>query len=264
MEVKKNHTEERTEAMKEDRSPCKKRVSETEHVKSIVRGFGIDLVGIADLKPLVRMPYGIALNSAGFLTKYPYAIVMGAQMGKLGKEASGTEVSLFLERAAIKLVSLLVERGYHGLTVHTEDEFDPTERIGLMSLKVLAKGAGLGWQGRSLLIVSPKYGPIHRLIGVLTNMDLHADNPVRNRCGRCSTCVNKCPTGALTLRTFEDHPRSREDVLNVNVCLGDNGCDVCLVTCPWREKSMTEVQDAELVDHMAAGKNETEGNPQRS
>ena len=110
MEVKRNHAEERTGAMKEDRSPCKRRGSETEHVKSIVRGFEIDLVGIADLKALVRMPCGMALNSAGFLTKYPYAIVMGAQMGKLGKGGSGTEVSLFLERPAIKLVSFLVER----------------------------------------------------------------------------------------------------------------------------------------------------------
>ncbi len=222
--------------MKEHRSPWKQRVSETEHVKSIVRNLGIDLVGVADLRTLLGMPFGITLNSPRFLTKYPYAIRMGAQMGKLVKEALGIEVSLFLERAATELVSLLVKSGYHGLTVHTEDEFDPTKRKGLMSLKVLAKGAGLGWQGHSLLIVSPKYGPIHRLVGVLTNMNLQADKPVLNQCGRCSTCVDKCPPRALTLATFDDHPRSREDVLNIDVCLGDNGCNVCLVACPWREK----------------------------
>ncbi len=160
---------------------------------------------------------------------------MGAQLGKLGNGASGKEMSLFLEKTSMEVVSLLERKGYHSLTIHTEDEFDPINRMGFMSLKVLAKGAGLGWQGRSLVIVSPQYGPIHRLIAVLTNMDLRVDIPVLNQCQGCSVCVDECPTGALTLIPFEDHPENREDVLNVRVCLGDHGCEVCLVTCPWRK-----------------------------
>lgn len=223
--------------MKESRNPRSHRVSQTEDLKSSVRDLGIDLAGIADLRLLVGMPYGITFDPMSFLQKYPYAIVMGAQLGKLGHKTSGKEMSLFLEKAATEVVSLLEERGYRALTIHTEDEFDPIERMGFMSLKVLAKGAGLGWQGRSLLIVSPQYGPIHRLVAVLTNMDLQADNPIPNQCGDCSICIRKCPTGALTLVRFEDHPKSREDVLDVGVCLGDDGCKICLVTCPWREKS---------------------------
>lgn len=222
--------------MEEYRNSCQQRLSETEHVKTVVRDLGIDLVGIADLRLLDGMPCGISLDSASFLTQYPYAIVMGAQIGTLGNEAPGIDVSLFLEKAAMKLVSLLAERGYHALTVHTEDEFHPTKRIGFMSLKVLAKGAGLGWQGRSLLIVSPQYGPIHRLIGVLTNMQLHPGGPIPNQCGECSICVEKCPTRALTLTAFEDHPKTREDVLDVDSCLGDDGCNVCLLACPCQRK----------------------------
>jgi epoxyqueuosine reductase QueG len=235
------------------------RESVTKEVKSIVRDLGVDLVGIADLSTLGDMPRGIRMDSASF----PYAIVMGAQMGKVGKAASGAEVSLFLERAAVTLTSILFQRGYHGLTVHPEDEFDPDKRIGLMSLKVLAKGAGLGWQGRSLLVVSPTYGPIHRLICVLTNMNLHPDKPVPNQCGQCSTCVDRCPTGALTFAPFEDHPRSREEVLNIDLCLGDNGCDVCLDTCPWREEHMPEVADTESMDPMTIGKNDARANPSK-
>ncbi len=210
----------------------KKRVTETDDLRSFVRNLGIDLVGIANLKLLKAMPFGIAFDSESFLKNYPYAIVMGAQLGKLGQKASGKEMSLFLERAALEVVSFLEKRECRGLTVHTEDEFDPINRVGLLSLKVLAKGAGLGWQGRSLVVVSPKYGPIHRLIAVLTSMDLQADVPVPNQCDECSICVKKCPTGALTLMAFEDHPERREDVLDLRTCLGDHGCDVCLVTCP--------------------------------
>jgi len=57
-------------------------------------------------------------------------------MRKLGK--SGIDVFTYLE-----------EKRYPGLIIHTEDEFDPPHCMGLLSVKGLAKGARLGWQGRS-------------------------------------------------------------------------------------------------------------------
>jgi len=213
-------------------------VEETAHLKSFVRSLGIDLVGIADLSLLKGMPIGIAPDTAAFLERFRCAIVLGAQFGKLGRKASGTEVSVFLEKAAIETTAYLEQNGYRALIVHTEDEFDPVNRIGLLSLKVLAKGAGLGWQGRSLLIVSPEYGPIHRWIAILTNVDLQADESIPNQCGGCSLCVDKCPQNALTLVPFDDHPERREDVLDISACLGDDGCAVCIVGCPWARRHL--------------------------
>jgi len=63
-------------------------------------------------------------------------------MRKLGK--SGIDVFTYLE-----------EKRYPGLIIHTEDKFDPHHRMGLLSVKGLPKVARLGWQGRSLLIISP-------------------------------------------------------------------------------------------------------------
>ena len=220
--------------MIEEPSLQKQRVSDTEHLKSFIRNKGIDLFGIVDLQLLEGMPIGILPDSTGFLKRYRYAIVMGAQMGKLGAKSSGNEVSLFLEKAALEVMLYLVEKkGYCALIIHTEDEFDPIKRMGLMSLKVLAKEAGLGWQGRSLLIISPEYGPIHRLIAVLTDMPLQPNQPVPNHCDDCSLCIEKCPENALTYISFADHPEHREDVLDIRVCKGDDGCKVCLVMCPW-------------------------------
>lgn len=205
----------------------------TELLKSLIRRLGIDVIGIANLRTLDGMPVGIPADSAGFLGRFQFAIVLGAQLGRLGPKASGTEVSAYLEKAALHVMAYLEQDGYPGLIIHTEDEYDPINRMGLLSLKVLAKEAGLGWQGRSLLIVSPEYGPIHRWIAVLTNMDLQADGPIPNQCGTCSICVDKCPQGALTYVSFDDHPHRREDVLNLEACRGDDGCTVCLVVCPW-------------------------------
>ena len=208
---------------------------EAEELKSFVKGLGVDQVGIADLHSVIGMPLGIPSDAATFLSHYHSAIVMGAQLGKLGKSAPGTEVSLFLERVALAVVDRLERKGRHVLTVHTEDEFDPVNRVGLMSLKVLAKAAGLGWQGRSLLIVSPRYGPIHRWIGVLTDMELRGGTCIPNQCGDCILCVEECPAGALNLIEFDDHPACREDVLDIGLCKGDDGCTECLTVCPWAQ-----------------------------
>jgi len=218
--------------MKEEGSYNKKS-DKAEELKQFIKGLGVDLVGIADLNSLKGMPLGIPSDVAPFLSHYHCAIVMGAQFGKLGKSASGTEMSLFLERVALAVVDRLERKGRRVLAVHTENEFDPVNRVGLMSLKVLAKAAGLGWQGRSLLIVSPRYGPIHRWIGVLTDMELQSGTSIPNQCGDCTLCVEKCPAGALNLVEFDDHPACREDVLDIGLCRGDDGCTECLTVCPW-------------------------------
>jgi epoxyqueuosine reductase len=225
--------------MTQPKVPPRQPVDETQNLKSFVCSLGIDLVGVADLRRLEGMPLGIPSASAGFVRSYRYAVVLGAQLNKLGRAASGSEASLLMEKAALDVMAYLEERGEPALIIHTEDEFDPVRRMGLLSLKVLAKGAGLGWQGRSLLIVSPEYGPIHRWIAVLTNMELQADEPVPNQCGECSLCIAKCPRGALTLVSFDDHPERREDVLDIQACLGDEGCMVCLVVCPWTKAENT-------------------------
>lgn len=204
-----------------------------DELKSFIKDLGADLVGIADLHSLAGMPLGIPSESTSFLSRYHSAVVMGAQLGKLGKSASGTERSLFLERAALAVVAYLERKGSQVLTVHTEDEFDPINRLGLMSLKVLAKAVGLGWQGKSLLIVSPQYGPLHRIIGVLTDFKLPGGIPVPNQCGDCIQCIEKCPVSALNAVEFDDHPACREDVLDVKRCKGDYSCNVCLTVCPW-------------------------------
>jgi len=206
----------------------------TRRLKKMIRIHQIDLAGITELKHLRNIPSGISLQNTGLLKTYQYAIVLGAQYGKLGKNSSGSETSLFLEKIAQELVYYIIEKEkFAALIIHTEDEFDPLTRIGLMSLKVLAKSAGLGWQGRSLLIVSPQYGPIHRLIAILTDMPLSADKTIPNHCGDCSRCIEQCPQKSLSLVKFQDHPACRGEVLDMNSCLGDYACTVCITACPW-------------------------------
>ncbi len=185
---------------------------------------------------LKEMETGLPTDLKKFIKMFPYAIVLGAQYGKLGKKASGDVNSLFLEDAAFSIMSYLENKGYRHLIIHTEDEFDPINRLGFMSLKILAKTAGLGWQGRSLLIISPEYGPLHRLIAILTDLPLQINQVINNECGNCRKCIEACPQNALTFVAFNDHPSYREDVLDIKTCLGDHGCLSCILPCPWLKK----------------------------
>jgi len=213
------------------------KIIETENLRKFIKRLDIDVYGVADMQLLKEMETGLPTDLSKFINMFPYAIVLGAQYGKLGKKTSGGETALFLEEAAFNIMEYLENKGYRQLIIHTEDEFDPINRLGFMSLKILAKTAGLGWQGSSLLIISPEYGPLHRLIAILTDLPLQINQPIKNECGDCRKCIEACPQNALTFVTFKDHPSCRRDVLDIKTCLGDNGCMVCILACPWLKKS---------------------------
>lgn len=208
-------------------------MNSNQELLDLVERLGVDLVGVADLSRVKERAVGEGGDPLGVAGKFRFAIVLGAQLHKLGRKATGADADLFLERAAIAISGYLEGKNDRALIIHPEDEFDPVNRLGLLSLKVLAKEAGLGWQGRSLLIVSPEFGPVHRWIALLTNMELRADEPVANQCGNCSLCVDQCPSAALKFVSFTDHPGRREDVLDIQACRGDDSCQVCLDVCPW-------------------------------
>jgi len=213
------------------------KIIETENLRKHIKQLEIDIYGFADMHLLKEMKTGLPTDLKKFIEMFPYAIVLGAQYGKLGKKASGNRTALFLEEAAFSIMEYLENKDYKQLIIHTEDEFDPINRLGFISLKILAKTAGLGWQGRSLLIISPGYGPLHRIIAILTDMPLQVNQAIKNECGKCRKCIEACPQNALTLVTFDDHPSFREDVLDIKTCLGDNGCLACILSCPWLKKS---------------------------
>jgi len=112
----------------------------------------------------------------------------------------------------------------------------------------LAVLSGLGWIGKSSMLISPTLGPNVLLGGVLTDLLLVPDDPFPyDWCGRCDLCVRSCPTGAI----LEDR------TVDANRCVsywtieyrGERfpegvethgwifGCDVCTDVCPWSNRT---------------------------
>jgi epoxyqueuosine reductase len=107
-----------------------------------------------------------------------------------------------------------------------------------------AAAAGIGWHGKSTMLIDEKLGTWFFLAEILTTIDLPADEPARDRCGTCERCIKACPTGAITGPHKLDARRCISYLtielkgsipLELRPLMGDRifGCDDCLDACPW-------------------------------
>ena len=63
--------------------------------------------------------------------------------------------------------------------------------------KALAAKAGIGWQGKHSNILHRDHGSWFFLGEIYTDLKLDVDTKVDNHCGRCTSCIDICPTQAI-------------------------------------------------------------------
>jgi epoxyqueuosine reductase len=107
-----------------------------------------------------------------------------------------------------------------------------------------AAQAGIGWHGKSTMLIDPRLGTWSFLGETLTTIELPPDSPQPDRCGTCERCITACPTGAITAPHRLDARRCISYLtielkgsipLAFRPLIGDRifGCDDCLNACPW-------------------------------
>jgi epoxyqueuosine reductase len=116
--------------------------------------------------------------------------------------------------------------------------------------KPLAERAGIGWQGKSTMLIHSKLGPWLLLGEIITTLELEPDAPHPDRCGTCSRCMTACPTVAITA-PYQLDARRCIAYLTIELkgsipekmrpLIGDRvyGCDECLDVCPWNRFAQT-------------------------
>ena len=107
-----------------------------------------------------------------------------------------------------------------------------------------AATSGIGWHGKSTMLINERLGTWFFLAEILTTLELPADEPAHDRCGTCERCITACPTGAITAPHKLDARRCISYLtielkgaipLEFRPLIGDRifGCDDCLDACPW-------------------------------
>lgn len=133
--------------------------------------------------------------------------------------------------------------------------------------KVWAQKSGLGWMGKSTMLLNRSMGSYFFIGELIIDLELPPDGPIPDYCGSCTRCIDACPTGALapyqidaerciSYLTIENRDAQLPEEVSSEIGNWIFGCDICQDVCPWNKFSRptteprflprTGVQDTEL------------------
>jgi epoxyqueuosine reductase len=162
----------------------------------------------------------------------------GVPRGRISRYARGLDYHKFLKQR-MKQLHARIEREA-GRPVEARLLTDTARIVD----RAVAARSGLGWYGKHSCIIVPGHGSWVMLGELLLDLDLEPDPPLNHDCGRCSICLDRCPTNAIVAPYTIHAPRclsfqtiEQRDAIprEIRPLLGDwvFGCDVCQEVCPY-------------------------------
>ena len=145
-----------------------------------------------------------------------------------------------LKEIALKGEEYIKSKGYNAFALTMErNECDMEKLLSILPYKTIATESGMGWIGRSALLVTPEYGSAITLCSILTDMPLEFDNPITDsECDECENCQNACPVKAINPQKWNDR-LNRKDIIDIEACSeyiidqykNGLGCTKCMSEC---------------------------------
>jgi epoxyqueuosine reductase QueG len=227
------------------------------NLEEYAKKLGSDVFGVADLNLLKDYP----VYPPNLFDGYKRGIVIGVKLSDSVFDGLPETRPIYakqyevandkLDQIAFELARFIENRGFKAIPIPASKIVSGLDWRSFISHKAIARAAGVGWIGKSLLLVTEEYGPRIRLASILTDMPLEAGKPVKRKCGVCRECIDSCIVGALHDTDFEDYP-VREEVFDIERCagrlqefaddpnIGYMVCGICIKVCPWGKRKKTE------------------------
>jgi epoxyqueuosine reductase len=138
----------------------------------------------------------------------------------------------------------------------------------------MAARAGLGFVGKNTTLIHPRLGSWLFLGALLLDVEIPPAGPDSSgrsgsvasggTCGRCTRCLDACPTGALVAPYLLDARRCLSYLTielkgpiptGLRPLLGNRifGCDVCQEVCPWNRRFARPTAEPAFLPRLDAG-----------
>ena len=218
----------------------------TDELEKYSREHGADLFGVADLTLASEF---IAAECPAWVGEFPFAVSVGMSVSDIVLENHSPDeprdkslyfhhvydvITPALDFLAYDLTRLLARKGYKAFAVPGSSPWDHETIKGVLSHKLAAHLAGLGWIGKNCLLLTEAFGPRVRFVTVLTDAPLKAGGPLDRPCGKCHVCIDTCPVHAFTGIEFKPS-QSRDMRFDAFKCMQfrrDHACGICVSSCP--------------------------------
>ena len=214
---------------------------------------GADLVGIGNLCELpfeIRsgMPIGICVA-----LKYPANVIKGiVDLPTAEYNHWYNKLNHRLDELVVLGADFLKSQSYEAIprtraVVGNGEEDNNT----ILPHKTIATRAGIGWIGKSALLVTDQYGSMIRISSILTDAPLETSPSMnQSKCGDCMICVDACPANAISGKIW-DVGLYRDEFYDPDKCRktareraaqgfgGENTiCGKCIEICPYTKQAI--------------------------
>ena len=214
-----------------------------EILKKLALNYGIKLFGVCEITKDMRKEFHPEILEISKNLKF--GISLGYPLDKrvikgikdkptlLYKHHYKT-VNWILDQSSELLSLYIREQGFCAISIPASQVVDFEKQLGHLSHKMIAKKAGLGFIGRSGLLINPEYGPAVRYATILTDFPLKVDKEYEGDCGECMICADACPAGAITKDGYDRwkcYQKLKEfaGMRGIGVCI----CGICIKVCPY-------------------------------
>lgn len=117
-----------------------------------------------------------------------------------------------------------------------------------------AKKSGIGWVGKNANLITIQSGSFYFLAEIICDLDLEYDHPTTDHCGKCTRCIDACPTQAIVSDKIIDGSKCISyATIELKNEIPDHfknkmenwmfGCDICQDVCPWNRFSVPHNQE---------------------